>query len=74
MIMTIEDLEKAVPMLRIETDREDDGRWPAEAPALPGVMTYARPTSKREPGRRRWRSASSPSGSSMGNAHDHRRP
>ena len=27
-------------MLRIETEREDDGRWIAELPALPGVMTY----------------------------------
>ena len=31
---------KARPMLRIETEREDDGRWLAEVPALPGVMTY----------------------------------
>jgi predicted RNase H-like HicB family nuclease len=27
-------------MLRIETEREEDGRWLAEVPALPGVMTY----------------------------------
>lgn len=27
-------------MLRIETEREDDGRWIAELPALPGVMAY----------------------------------
>lgn len=27
-------------MLLIETDREEDGRWLAEVPALPGVMTY----------------------------------
>jgi len=27
-------------MLAVETDREDDGRWIAEVPALPGVMTY----------------------------------
>ena len=27
-------------MLRIETDREDDGRWIAEVPTLPGVVTY----------------------------------
>ena len=26
--------------LSIETDREDDGRWIAEALELPGVMTY----------------------------------
>lgn len=28
------------PMLRIETEREDDGRWLAEVPALPGVLSY----------------------------------
>jgi predicted RNase H-like HicB family nuclease len=27
-------------MLRIEIEREDDGRWIGEAPALPGVMAY----------------------------------
>ena len=27
-------------MLAVELDREDDGRWIAEVPALPGVMTY----------------------------------
>ena len=27
-------------MLRIEFDREDDGRWIAEIAALPGVMAY----------------------------------
>lgn len=27
-------------MLRIETEREDDGRWLAEVPALPGVLGY----------------------------------
>jgi predicted RNase H-like HicB family nuclease len=26
--------------LTIETDREDDGRWIAEAPELPGVLAY----------------------------------
>lgn len=26
--------------LRIETEQEDDGRWIAEVPQLPGVMTY----------------------------------
>ena len=24
----------------VEIEREDDGRWLAEVPALPGVMTY----------------------------------
>ena len=27
-------------MLKVESEREDDGRWIAEVPALPGVMTY----------------------------------
>jgi predicted RNase H-like HicB family nuclease len=27
-------------MLRIETEREEDGRWIAEIPALPGVLVY----------------------------------
>ena len=27
-------------MLRIEFDQEEDGRWIAEIPALPGVMAY----------------------------------
>ncbi len=27
-------------MLRIEFDREEDGRWLAEIPELPGVMAY----------------------------------
>lgn len=26
--------------LTIETEREDDGRWIAEVPELPGVLTY----------------------------------
>jgi predicted RNase H-like HicB family nuclease len=27
-------------MLRIESEQEDDGRWLAEVPALPGVLAY----------------------------------
>ena len=27
-------------MLKIETEREDDGRWIAELPLLPGVLAY----------------------------------
>lgn len=27
-------------MLTIEIEREDDGRWLAEVPALPGVLAY----------------------------------
>ena len=26
--------------LRIETEREDDGRWLAEVPQLPGALAY----------------------------------
>jgi predicted RNase H-like HicB family nuclease len=28
--------------MRLETEREDDGRWIAEVPDLPGVMVYGR--------------------------------
>ena len=27
-------------MLQVEFEQEEDGRWLAEIPALPGVMTY----------------------------------
>ena len=27
-------------MLKIETEREDDGRWIAEIAAMPGVLAY----------------------------------
>ncbi len=27
-------------MLKIESEREDDGRWIADVPGLPGVMVY----------------------------------
>ena len=27
-------------MLGIESEREDDGRWIAELPALPGMLSY----------------------------------
>lgn len=27
--------------MRIEIEREEDGRWIAEVPALPGVLVYA---------------------------------
>lgn len=27
-------------MLQVEFEQEDDGRWLAEIPALPGVMAY----------------------------------
>ena len=28
--------------MRVETDREDDGRWIAEVPELPGVIVYGK--------------------------------
>jgi len=28
--------------VRIEVEREEDGRWIAEVPELPGVMAYAK--------------------------------
>jgi predicted RNase H-like HicB family nuclease len=28
--------------LKIELEREDDGRWMAEVPELPGVLTYGK--------------------------------
>ena len=33
-------LNEKRPMLRIELAREEDGRWIAEVPALPGVLCY----------------------------------
>lgn len=27
-------------MLKIETEREEDGRWLADVPAIPGAMAY----------------------------------
>lgn len=29
-------------MLKIESEQEEDGRWIAEVPALPGVMAYGK--------------------------------
>ncbi len=29
-------------MLKIESEREEDGRWIAEVPALPGVLAYGK--------------------------------
>jgi predicted RNase H-like HicB family nuclease len=31
---------KAIRHLKIETEQEEDGRWIAELPDLPGAMTY----------------------------------
>lgn len=35
-----DDTEMAGHAMIIETEREEDGRWIAEVPDLPGVMTY----------------------------------
>ena len=34
------DHDRRVRMFKIELDRENDGRWIAEVPALPGVLAY----------------------------------
>jgi len=34
--------ETAIPQMYIEFDRETDGRWIAEIPAMPGVMAYGK--------------------------------
>lgn len=33
-------MSKLPPRLRVETEREDDGRWIAEIPSLPGALAY----------------------------------
>jgi len=33
--------DQSEPTLSVEFDREEDGRWIAEVPELPGVMVYA---------------------------------
>ena len=37
-----QDSKKAEPVLNVEFDREEDGRWIAEIPELPGVLAYGR--------------------------------
>jgi predicted RNase H-like HicB family nuclease len=37
-----QDSKKAEPVLNVEFDREQDGRWIAEIPELPGVLAYGR--------------------------------
>lgn len=41
---------RSLSSLAVEFDREEDGRWIAEIPKLPGVMAYG--TTKREALRR----------------------
>lgn len=33
---------KKLPSLRVVFDREEDGRWIAEVPKLPGVLSYGK--------------------------------
>lgn len=43
MVTEISGKETGVPHgLKLEFDREMDGRWTAEAPDLPGVLAYGR--------------------------------
>lgn len=42
--------QKAIPSFTVEFDREQDGRWIAEIPKLPGVMAYG--ATKQEAARR----------------------
>lgn len=32
--------QKGAPLFIVELDREEDGRWIAEIPAMPGAMAY----------------------------------
>jgi predicted RNase H-like HicB family nuclease len=52
-------------MLKIEFDRETDGRWIAEVPALPGVMAYGAAQDEARSKTRLWLCASLPTRSSM---------
>lgn len=33
-------MSKGSPLVKVEVERETDGRWVAEVPALPGVLAY----------------------------------
>jgi hypothetical protein len=46
---------RKVRMLRIEVEREEDGRWLAEVPAIPGVLVYGDTEAVAERERRLWR-------------------
>jgi hypothetical protein len=50
-------------MLKIESEREEDGRWIAEVPALPGVLTYGANEAEAVPRLWPWRFGSSRTGS-----------
>ena len=38
--MAKKQIKKPVPTFSVEFDRENDGRWIAEVPTLPGVLAY----------------------------------
>ncbi len=39
-------MRRSIVNLRIELEQEEDGRWLAEAPDLPGVMVYGKTKTK----------------------------
>lgn len=47
-MLTMKEIKRiaSISSLAVEFDREDDGRWIAEIPKLPGVMSYG--ATKRE--------------------------
>ena len=52
--------------LTIEIEREDDGRWLAEVPQLPGVLVYGQNATRRFSVSRRCHCELSPTGWIMG--------
>jgi hypothetical protein len=50
-------------MLKVESEREDDGRWIAEVPALPGVLGYGATEEGAKDKVKHSRCGSSPTGS-----------
>jgi hypothetical protein len=52
-------------MMSLETEREEDGRWIAEVPALSGVMAYAKPARRRSLKFNPWHCACRPIASIM---------
>jgi hypothetical protein len=54
-------------VLPIELDREEDGRWIAEALELPGVMSYGATREEAISNTESWRSRSLLTGFGMGN-------
>jgi hypothetical protein len=54
------DVKVGAVTFTLELEREDDGRWLAEIPALAGVMWYGADRNDAVAASRRWPSASSP--------------